>query len=132
MIPGPLRPSSSQARAIEQLRVKHEIPHEVLASRVMDSRVTTRRVQAASAALVRKQRPQASNTEIWQIVLAPRALAQPPFGWGWNEERFQRTMTRIKSFEDLVALVIETDDSLMPRPPDPLGLGSRIDEILSG
>jgi len=40
-------------------------------------------------------------------------------------------MAHIKSFEDLVALVIETDDGIAPRAPDPLGLGSRIDEILS-
>jgi hypothetical protein len=40
-------------------------------------------------------------------------------------------MTGIKSFEDLVVLVIETEDRIQPRPPDPSGLGDRVDEILS-
>src|SRR6266498_2566893 len=123
MIPGPFRPTSAQARALEEFRKEHRIPHEVLAGRVMDSRITTRRVQAASVDLVRRQRPGASDVEVWQSVLEARALPQPPFGWGWDGDRMRRAMAHIKSFEDLVALVIETDDGIAPRAPDPLGLG---------
>ena len=131
MIPDPFRPTQSQARLLEALRRKHGIPHEVLAGRVLDSRVTTRRVQAATVELVRRQRPEASDSDVWRAVLAARAVPEPPLGWGWDAERVGRAMTGIKSFEDLVVLVIETEDRIQPRPPDPSGLGDRVDEILS-
>ncbi len=131
MIPEPLRPSQPQVKALEDLRREHNIPHEVLAGRVMDSTVTTRRVQGASVAAVRRQHPGASDVQVWQAVLESRATAQPPFGWGWDRVRIQSAMTRIKSFEDLVAFVVETENRIQSPPPDPMGLGSRVDEILS-
>jgi hypothetical protein len=131
LIPVPFRPTQAQAIHLETFREEHGIPHEVLAGRVLDSRVTTRRVQAATVDLARKQRPEASDHEIWRAVLAARAVPEPPLGWGWDSERISRVMRGITSFENLVSLIIETEDRIQPRDPDPSGLGDRIDEILS-
>ena len=126
-----LKPTEPQVAQLEQLRVEYGIPQEVLAGRVIDSRVTTRKVQAQMASNLRQQMPAESDRRIWEFVLQSRACPPDPHGWGWSEQQVHEAMQHIDGFDELVDFIIEFEDRETPRPPDPTGLGSRIDEILS-
>ena len=131
LIPPNLAPPEYQVAELERLRSKHNIPDENLAGRIMDSRVTLRKVQAHTASNLREQMPTESEHVVWELVLQTRACLPDPAGWGWSERQVHDAMQHIKTFDDLVDFIIDYEDRETPRPPDPMGLGSRVDEILS-
>lgn len=132
MIPENLRPSEEKVEALERLRKEWGIPHQDLAGRVIDSRVTTEKIQAQMAQRFRSEFPEASDRKIWRMILASRATPPYPNGWGWAEHQVDEAMQEVDSFESLIKLIHRMDDEMDPRPPDPIGLGSQVDEILSG
>ena len=130
-VPRHLRPTPHQVSALEQLRLEFRIPGEALASRVVGSPVTTRRLQAQVAENLRAQFPEISDHELWTAVLETRSRPPKPHGWGWSVARVDQAMKGVSSFHELVELIVRTEDQTEPAEPDPLGLGTRIDEILS-
>jgi hypothetical protein len=131
LIPSNVRPTPEQVTRLEALQVEYSIAPELLAGRIIDSTVTTRRIQAQMVEEVKRRNPALADKEVYSQVLATRALPPYPGGWGWDLERVGRESERLESFEDLVDLIINVDNEMDPRPPDPTGLGSRIDAILS-
>ncbi len=131
LVPSNLRPTPAQVTRLEALRLEYSIPPELLAGRIVDSAVTTRRIQAQGVEWVKKQEPALTDQEVYSHVLSTRALPPYPGGWGWDLERVRRESERLESFDDLVDLIISVDNEMDPRPSDSTGLGSRIDAILS-
>ena len=99
--------------------------------RALSSPWATRRIQENIYAQSREKMPKASEKEILKTVFASRVFLPTPFGYKMTEKEINEAMESINSLEDLTAYFIERDEAEEPAPPDPFGIGARIDEVLS-
>lgn len=129
LLPPHLEPNSEQIDKLDKLRVEHGIPHEALAMRISSSKVTTRRVQKYCLELCRTRNPNASEKELFEMVLNSR-LQSPPANLGILGVEIDQMMKKINSFDDLCDVVIALDEE-EPSFPDPFGIGEQIDIMLS-
>ncbi len=126
-----IHPGPYKADELENLRQLYNIPHKFFAMRVLSSPWATRRIQDSIYAQFREKMPKASEKEILKAVFASRVFLPTPFGYKMTEEEINEAMESINSLEDLTAYFIKRDGAEEPAPPDPFGIGARIDEILS-
>ncbi len=126
-----IHPEPYKIKELEDIRQLYGIPHEIFAMRVLGSPWATRRVQESIYAYNREKMPRASEKELLRTVFVSRALPKEPFGLGMTEEEIDESMESINSLEDLVNYFITRDEAEKPAAPDPLGIGAKIDEILS-
>jgi len=64
-----MRPDKEKIIQLEELRKEFNIPHNMLADRIVSSRHTTRKVQKHILEDYRTQMPDASERELWTLVL---------------------------------------------------------------
>lgn len=114
---------------LESLRRSYDIPHPIFAWRVMGSPYVTRQVQESLYMQAKKEKPEASEKEILKEVFKTRAFVWPPSP-ATTEEEIDKAMESIDSLEDLIGYFIK-EDAKEPPSPDPFGIGTRIDVILS-
>ena len=135
LIPENIRPDRKSIDKIERLRAQFNIPHEAMMMRVVQSRVTTRKVQRNVLDYCRNLCPDYSEKELLKLVLRSRLnISQQtnPYGltiYSMSDDEIDNVMLNINSFDDLVDYIL-TLDQQEPPAPDPIGLGKRIDEIL--
>ena len=72
LLPPYLRPDKKSINELEMLRVRFGIPHDDLMMRIMSSPTTTRRVQKQCLEDFRNQNPEASEEELFRMVLISR------------------------------------------------------------
>ena len=130
LLPPYLRPDGKRISKLEKLRVEFNIPHGLLAMRVMSSPTTTRRVQKQSLENFRMQNPEMSEKDLFRMVLISRIQAPPIYGPGMTKQQINQAMENINSFDDLCGYIIAMDEQESSFP-DSLGTGKRIDEILA-
>jgi len=128
-----LRPDKKRISELEMFRVQFGIPHNDLAMRIMSSPSTTRRVQKQCLEDFRNQNPEASEEELFRMVLISRI--QVPLNYGVGKDQYygvdvDQAMESINSFDELCDYIIALDEQ-EPAFPDPLGIGKLIDEILA-
>lgn len=126
-----VHPESYKVDELEKLRQLYDIPHEIFSLIILSSPWVTRRIQESIYAQCREGMPRASEKELLKAVFASRALPRKPIGLEMTEEEIDETMKSIYSLEDLVNYFITRDEAEEPAPHDPLGIGARINEILS-
>jgi len=73
--------------------------------------------------------PRASDKEIFREIITSRTENRIPLGLDMNEEEIEKAIESINSIDDLVDFVL-SKESEEPPWPDPLGIRSRIEEIL--
>jgi len=122
-------PDISRVDQLEDLRRSYNIPHPVFAWWVIGSPWTTQRIQESIYMRVKKAKPQALEKEILKDVFKTRAFAWPPVPVT-TEEEIDKAMESIDSLEDLVGYFIREEAKEIPSP-DPFGIGSMVDDILS-
>jgi len=126
-----IHPEPCKVDELETLRQIYDIPPEIFAMLILGSPWTTRRIQENIYGQYRKEMPKATEKELLKAVFASRALPPVPFGLGMTEEEMDRAMESINSLEELVTYFIKRDEAEKPLAPDILGIGEKIDEILS-
>lgn len=122
-------PESHKIDELESHRRSYGIPHDLFAYRVMGSPWVFRRIQESIYRQLRAERPGASEKELLKTVFKTRVFA-PPVGPITSEEEVDKAMESIDSLEDLIDYFIK-EDAKKPPSSDPLGIGARVDEILS-
>lgn len=122
-------PESHKIDELESHRRSYGIPHDLFAYRVMGSPWVFRRIQESIYRQLRAESPGASEKELLKTVFKTRVFA-PPVGPITSEEEIDKAMESIDSLEDLIGYFIK-EDAKEPPSPDPLGIGARVDEILS-
>jgi len=122
-------PEPHKIDELESHRRSYDIPHNLFAFRVMGSPWATRRVQESVYAQLRTEMPGASEKELLKAIFKTRAFA-PPVGPIMSEGEIDKAMKSINSLEDLIDYLIR-EEGKEPSSPDPVGIGARVDEILS-
>ena len=128
LLPAHLEPDEKRIRELEKLRIEFNIPHDTLMMRIMCSPTTTRKVQKQCLENFRVQKPGASEKELLRMVLISRI--QTPPALNITELEINQAMEEINSFDALCKYIIALDEQDLA-DPDPLGIGKRIDEILT-
>jgi len=126
-----LHPVPHKIEELENLRQLCNIPDEMLAMRIAGSDWATRQVQEYVYAKFREEMPTTSEKELLRAVFNSRAFPPEPVGLGMTEGEAVEAMKSIDSLDDLVNYFIKREESEEPAPPDPFGIGAKIDEVLS-
>lgn len=122
-------PEPHKIDELESLRRSCGIPRDLFAIRIMGSPWVTRRIQESVYAQVRAKMPDASEKELLKAVFKTRVLALP-IGPITSEGEIDKVMKSINSLKDLIEYLIR-EEGKEPASPDPFGIGTRVDEILS-
>ena len=131
LLPRHLRPDSAKIRALEDLRQRYRLPHEMLAAGIVQSEQTTIRLQHFMLKRVRAELPNASEKELWKVVLVSRAQSAALAGTeSMDEGQINRIVDNAESFEDACKAII--DHERPQRAPDMSGIQDEIDTLLSG
>lgn len=132
-LPNDLRPPEEKVHVLEKLRKKYHVDHHTFAMRISSSPATTRRVQENVYRNAKQAMPIASEKEILRAVLFSRCNV--PFGAGleMSEREIDDAMENIDSLDDLIEFILAKEKSLydIQQKRDMLGIGKRIDDILS-
>jgi len=126
-----LHPVPHKIEELENLRQLWNIPDEMFAMQIVGSDWATRQVQKHVYAKFREEMSTASEKELLRAVFNSRALPPEPVGLGMTEEEAVEAMKSINSLDDIVNYFITKEKAEEPALPDPFGIGTRIDEILS-
>ena len=113
---------------MEKLRSEFGIPHNALAIGIMGSPATTRKVQRQFLRNFRIQSPEASEKELFRMVLISRIISPPSIDI--TEQEIDQAMENINSFDELCDYIIALDEKEQLFP-DISGIGKLIDEILT-
>ena len=130
LLPSNLRPDKKRISKLEKLRRAFDIPHEALATGIMASPETTRKVQRQCLRNLKNQNPGVPEKDLLKMVLISRITSPPSI------EMMDQAMENINSLDDLCDYIIELDELDEKEKgssfPDTFGIGKRIDEILAG
>jgi len=124
-----LHPSARKIGQLEDLRQLLGIPDEVFAMGIMGTDWATEQVQRQLFERGKDEAPRASDKEIFREIITSRTENRIPLGLDMNEEEVDKTVESINSIDDLVDFVL-SKESEEPPWPDPLGITSRVEEIL--
>src|SRR3990172_7724793 len=133
ILPDYMRPQDNKIEQLEQLRKQLSIPHEVFAMKIQSSRATTRKIQRHFLEEYRRLSPDASEKELWMMVLLSRTDALKNYliadmvtgGMAQEEaknkidefskilEEFQDVIKKIDSFEEFCEYIINVDERLL-------------------
>lgn len=132
MLPEHLRPDSAKIRALEDLRKRYEIPHEMLAVGIGQSEHSTLRTQRLVLDQSRARMPaNASEKDLWACVLTSRAESAVLAGnKPMDADAIMRILENAKSFDDICEAIINYERS--QRVPDLSGIQDEIDALLTG
>ena len=72
ILPDYMRPDGNKIEQLEKLRIQYNIPHDILAMRIESSRSTSKKVQKYLLEEYRRRFPNASEKELWMMVLMSR------------------------------------------------------------
>ena len=129
LLPSHLRPDKKGISELEKLRRAFDIPHDALATGIISSPETTRKVQRQMLRNLRNLNPVAPEKELLKMVLISRITTPPSIDM--TEQEIDQALENINSFDELCDYIIALDEK-EPSFPDAFGIGKRIDEILAG
>ncbi len=124
-----LHPAPRKIKELENLRQLWNIPDEVFAMGITGTDWATEQIQRKLYEVVKQINPRASDKEIFREIIMSRTRSQIPYGLDMSEEEVDKTVESINSIDDLVNFVL-SKESEEPPWPDPLGIKSRVEEIL--
>jgi len=127
LLPLNLKPDEKSIRKLEDLRADFDIPHDALSMRILCSPATTRKIQKESYAILKRNDPQKTDQQIFQMVLISRLQAVPYDGI--NDKEIDDIIKNMNSIDELCDYIIALDDEESAFP-DPFDIGRKIDEIL--
>jgi phage FluMu protein Com len=122
-------PVLQKIKQLETLRQLWNIPHDVFAMRIVGTVWATEQLQRKLYEETKHMNPAASDKEIFREMIISRTKNRIPLGLDMSEEEVDKAVESIKSIDDLVVFIL-TEESEEPSWPDPLGIGSKIEEIL--
>ncbi len=141
-IPSSVRPDQAGAAKLEALRQETQIPHRVFANMVLQSPGLTRILVERQFRDFRRRRPVATDKELFTSILRfryfttdladgmtpedSRELLRQP----WRESIIQAVLQGIDTIDDLAHYIADEYEEFWERTSDPLGVNSRIAEIL--
>lgn len=154
MLPDYMRPDNNKIGQLEKLRADLNIPHDIFSMRIASSQATTRKVQKYFLEEYRRQMPNASEKELWMMVLASRvdtyknkiltdisasSITQEEAAKKFDEltaivEKYEVIVGKLNSFEELCDYIISLDEKIIGETYssfDPFDIGNTIDKILS-
>jgi hypothetical protein len=108
LLPCHLRPDNKNISKLEELRLKFNIPHKLLAMRIMSSSSTIRKTQMHSYRKHKSLNPEASEKELLKMVFRERLQTPPAIEM--SEKKIDETMKKINSIEDLCNVVIALEE----------------------
>jgi len=133
LLPSNLRPDKKRISELEKLRRTFYLPHEVLATGIMSSPETTRKVQRQMLTKFRNLNSEAPKKELLKMVLISRITSPPSIDM--TEQEMDQAMENINSFDDLCDYIIALDELDEKEKgssfPDISGIGEKIDKILA-
>jgi len=135
-----LHPALRQIKELEDLRQLWNIPDKVFAMGIWGTDYATGQIQRKLYEQGRQMNPRASDKEVFREIIMsrtrspldleiPLGLEIPFLRLDMNEEEIGRTVESINSMDDLVEFVL-SKESEEPPWPDPLGIRSKVEEIL--
>ena len=127
-----VHPEKRKVDELERLRQLYNIPHELFTLGVLSSRWATGRIQKSVYSQFREKNPKATEKETLKAVFKSRAHIPVPSSYEMSEEEIDKALESINSIEELINYIITKEEAEEPATPDPLGIGARIDSILSG
>jgi len=153
LLPKYVWPNESKIKHIEKLRKEFDIPHEMLAMRIANSRATTIKVQKHFLEEYRREFPNLSEKELWICVLTSRidtykqkiyedastgVITQKKAENKLDKlisltEKAIKITESIKSFEELCDYIISLDEKFTGdnySTYDPFDIGEMVDKIL--
>ncbi len=116
-------------RKLEHLRVECNIDNQMFARGIEASDWGAERFQRQLYERGRKMNPRASDKEIFKEIIMSRSKSRIPLGLDITEEEADKAIESMGSIDDLVKYIL-LKESQEPPWPDPLGVRSRIEEIL--
>lgn len=133
LLPANIRPNKTTLSRLESVRNQYNIPHEVMAMRVLESKAVMRRVQRNCLEDLRRAYPNATNKELLKGVLVSRLKTTAQLNisiYNLSEQEINGVMAGINTLDDLVKYIAELE-AQEPHPPDPLpSVGNLINAIL--
>jgi hypothetical protein len=153
MLPDYMRPDNNKIEQLERLRTQFNIPDEMFYMSIASSQATTRKVQKYFLEEYRRQVPNASEKELWMMVLASRVdtyknkiltdisagnITQEEAANKFDEltaivEKYEVIIRKIHSFGELCDYIISLDEKILGETYssfDPFDIGNAINEIL--
>lgn len=124
-----LHPTPLKIKELEDLRKLGGIPDEVFAMGIMGTYWATELIQRKAYEIAKQMNPRASNKEIFKEIIMNRTKNRIPLGLDMSEEEVDKKVESINSIDDLVEFVL-SKESEEPLWPDPLGIRSKVEEIL--
>ena len=91
---------------MENIRSKHNIPHELFVSGVMATPAITKMIQCYIYNKMKERMPGASEKELLKEVLKSRALPPEPYGYGMTEAQIDVAMASIDSLDNLAEYIV--------------------------
>lgn len=128
LLPSHLRPDKKRISELEKLRRAFDIPHDALATGIMSSPETTRKVQRQCLRNLKNQNPGVPEKELLKMVLISRITSPPSIDM--TEQEMDQAMENISSLDDLCDYIIALDEKEQLFS-DISGIGKLIDEILA-
>ena len=141
-IPSSVRPGEASATKLEALRQEGQIPHRIFANMVLQSPGLTRILVERQFRDFRRRRPVATDKELFTSILRfryfttdladgmtpedSRELLRQP----WRESIIEAVVQGIDTIDDLAHYIADEYEEFWERTSDPLGVNSRIAEIL--
>ncbi len=135
-----LHSALGKIKELENLRQLWNIPDEVFAMGIWGTDWATGQTQRKLYEEAKQMNPRASDKEIFREIIMsrtrspldleiPLGLETPLLGLDMNEKEVDKAVESINSIDDLVDFVL-SKESEEPPWPDPLGIRSRVEEIL--
>jgi len=127
LLPSHLRPDKKRISELEKLRRAFNLPYQVLATGIMSSPETTRKVQRQMLRMFRSLYLEAPEKELLKMVLISGIMSPPSIDM--TEQEMDQAMENINSFDELCDYIIALDEKEQSFP-DIFGIGKLMDEIL--
>lgn len=127
-------PAPDKIKELENLRQLWTIPGEVFGLGIIGTYWATEQLQRKLYEEAKQLNPRASDKEIFREIITSRTENRIPLGLDMNEEEVDKAVESINSIDDLVDFVLSKESkgaSEEPPWPDPFGVGSKIEEILT-
>ena len=141
-MPTNLRPDNIRARELESLRKQNNIIHGQFLGFVMQSPGITKMSIEQEFSEFKKKQPSATTKQIYEAIIQDRYLntcvsggmtleaARSLLGEPWALTKVKSAVERIETLDELIRYVVEEHEDFWNRTPDPLGVNTRIAEIL--
>lgn len=121
---------AKRIKKLERLRARYNIPDEVFALGITGTRWATERLQRHLFDQGKAIAPQASDKEIFREIIMSRTATRIPYGLDMSDKEVDKVVESINSIDDLVEFILSKENQEASWP-DPLGIRSKIEEILT-